>query len=163
MTSPADGVSNNASNVLMAGMFCACAATLISAILTVFFWAAPAHALGHWYQAPKAILVICLFTSVPAGLFGFLCGVLGDQYLRYRSKHFSSRSRLLAEAAALGLLLSAGFPLFHKLMRWEPAGDFQDWRSLAFGAAVGVPVAVLYAAVFRRSLAPQLWASAPRD
>ena len=123
---------------LSAGAFCAGAATLISSVLIVVFWAAPAHAFGHWYEAAKAVAVMCLFTFIPAGTFGFLCGVLGI--------------RLIAETAFFGILLASLFPLFHALMGWGPKGDWLDWKGFVFSAAVGCSTALWYAAIFRNSL-----------
>ena len=42
---------------LMAGVFCACAATLLSSLWIVLFWAAPAHAFHRWYELPMGIFV----------------------------------------------------------------------------------------------------------
>jgi hypothetical protein len=100
--------------------FCAGAATLISSVLAVVFWAAPGHALRHWYEAPEAVAVMCLFTFFPAGIFGFVCGFLGSSYLLLRTRSHTFGIRLLAEAAFFGILFGSLFPLFHALMGWGP-------------------------------------------
>jgi hypothetical protein len=61
---------------------------------------------------------------VPAGLFGFLCGVAGRLYLMIRLPHITTTRRLIAECVVVGVLLSLCFPLFLRLMNW---GDAQDW------------------------------------
>jgi hypothetical protein len=137
---------------LMAGVFCACAATLLSSLWIVLFWAAPAHAFHRWYELPMGIFVISLTTCVPAGAFGFVCGVLGRLYLVLRSPHITSTVRLLAESAVTGTLLSAFFPLFLLLMRWGPTEDWLKWKGMLFSIAVGCPVSILYAAFFHKSL-----------
>ena len=145
-------MTSKPANALAAGAFCAGAATLISSVLIVVFWVAPAHAFGHWYEAPKAVAMMCLFTVIPAGAFGFLCGVLGRSYLLLRIRFVASGMRLLAEAAFFGILLGSLFPLFHALMGWGPRGDWLNWKGLVFSAAVGCSTALLYAAIFRNSL-----------
>jgi hypothetical protein len=137
---------------LAAGVFCAGTATLISSVLIVVFWAAPAHAFERWYEAPEAVAIMCLFTFIPAGTFGFLCGVLGSSYLLLRIRSVTFGMRLLGEVAFLGILLASLFPLFHALMGWGPKGDWLNWKGFAFSAAVGCSTALLYAAVFRNSL-----------
>ena len=136
--------------VLEAGLFCACAATLISSALWVLLFAVPSHFFDHAYQIPPYIAVICLYTFIPAGGFGFLCGVLGSLILRAR--HIASRVRLLAESAVIGTLLSTLFPLFLLVVRWGPVGDWLDGKAVLFCVAVGCPVSILYAAIFRKSL-----------
>lgn len=133
-----------------AGAFCAGAATLISSVLIVIFWAAPAHAFRHWYEVPKAVATICMF--IPAGIFGLVCGVLGSSYLLLRTRSLNFGIRLLAEAAFFGTLLASLFPVFFGLMGRGPKGDWLNWRGFVFSAAVGCCTALLYAAVFRNSL-----------
>jgi len=137
---------------LAAGAFCAGAATLISSVLIVVFWAAPARAFGHWYEAPKAIAIMCLFTFIPAGAFGFICGVLGRSYLLVRMHSVAFGIRLLVEAAFVGILLASLFPLLHALMGWGPKGEWLKWKGFVFSATVGCLTALLYAAIFRNSL-----------
>jgi len=138
--------------LLTAGVFCAFAATLISSTLIVCFWAVPAHAVDHWYHIPHGILMMCLYTFIPAGGVGFLCGVLGSLYLVLRARRITSRLQLLVESAVIGALLSALFPLFHLVMRWGPTGDWLDRKAILFCVAVGCPVSIFYAAIFRMPL-----------
>ena len=132
-----------------AGAFCAGAATLISSVLIVVFWAVPAHGFRHWYDAPEAVAAICVFTFIPAGIFGLVCGVLGSSYLLLRTRSLNFGIRLLAETAFFGTLLASLFPLFYALIGW---GQIGDWKDFVFSAAVGCCTALLYAAVFRNSL-----------
>jgi hypothetical protein len=76
--------------LLTAGVSWAFAATFISSTLIVLFWIAPAHAFAHWYQVPHGIVMMCLYTFIPAGGFGFLCGILGSLYLVSRARHITS-------------------------------------------------------------------------
>jgi hypothetical protein len=137
--------------LLIAGAFCACSATLIASVLIVLLWAAPAHAFAHWYQVPQGIVMMCLYTFIPAGGFGFLCGVLGSIYLGLRVRRITSRGRLLAESAVIGALLSALFPLFYLAMGWGRP-DWQEGRAILFCMAVGCPTSILYAGIFGESL-----------
>jgi len=145
-------VAKKLATLLMAGVFCAFAATVVSSTLVVLFWAAPAHAFAHWYQVPHGIVMMCLYTFIPAGGFGFLCAILGSLYLVFRVPHITSRARLLAESAVIGALLSALFPLGLLAVGWGPVRDWLNWRAILFCIAVGCPVSILYAAIFRRSL-----------
>ena len=144
-------------HILIAGVFCAGAAVLISAlwIVVILLLAAPAHALQHWYDVPTGVLFLCRATCVPAGGFGFVCGVVGRLYLFLRSPHITSRGHLIAESAVIGALLSTCFPLFFQLMQWEPGEDWVHWISwtmVMFSIAAGCPVPILYAAFFHNSL-----------
>lgn len=140
-----------AATALAAGVFCAATATVISSVLVVVFWVAPARAFQHWYEAPQAVAVMCLFTFIPAGAFGFICGVVGNLYLLLRIRSVTFGKRLLAEAACFGIFLASLFPLFSALMGWEK-GDWLNWKGFVFSAAVGCSTALLYAAIFGDSL-----------
>lgn len=152
-------MSARPATVLASGAFCACAATLISAALIIAFWAAPAHAFGHWYRAPKGVAIMCLFTFIPAGTFGFFCGMLGRSYLLLRIRSAAFGIRLLAEVAFFGILLASLFPLFYALMGRGPKGDWLNWKGFAFSSAVGCSTALLYTAIFRNSLRREISAS----
>lgn len=143
--------------VLIAGVFCASAATLISALwmVVILLWLAEPHALQHWYDVPIGIADLCRGTWAPAGGFGFLCGVLGRLYLSLRSAHITSKAHLVAESALVGALLSTCFPLFMLIVmggRLLPLGGWVNWRIILFSIAVGSPVSILYADVFHHSL-----------
>jgi hypothetical protein len=58
-------------DVLMAGNFCACAATLISTPWVVLFWVVPAHAVHDLKGFLSVVLSILFFALVPACLFWF--------------------------------------------------------------------------------------------
>jgi len=135
--------------LLTAGIFCAGTATLISSALLVLFWGIPGRAFAHWYQIPQGIVMMCLYTFMPAGAFGFLCGVLGSLYLVLRARRITSKVQMLVESAVVGALLSALFPQFGLVMRWGTT-DWLDRKSIIFCVAVGCPVSVLYAAIFRK-------------
>lgn len=141
-----------AATALAAGIFCAATATVISSVLVVVFWVAPTRAIQHWYEAPQAVAVMCLFTLIPAGAFGFVCGVLGNLYLLLRIRSVTFGKRLLAEAAGFGISLASLFPLFSALMGWGSKGDWLNWKGFVFSAAVGCSTALLYTATFGASL-----------
>lgn len=146
--------------VFVAGVFCAGAGTLISALwLVILLWAAtPSDPILHWYetpiwyQVPMAVLSMSRATCVPAGVFGFVSGVLGRLYLRLRSPHITSRTRLTAESAVVGSVLSACFPLFLLPARRVPVADLVNWKIILFSVAVGCPVFILYTVLFHNSL-----------
>lgn len=147
--------------VFVAGVFCAGAATLISALwlVVVLLWAsAPFDPILHWYetpiwyQVPMAVLSMSRATCVPAGLFGFVSGVFGRLYLRFRSRDITSRTHLTAESAVVGSVLSACFPLFLLPTRRVPVADLVNWKVILFSVAVGCPVFILYAVFFHKSL-----------
>ena len=137
--------------VLKAGAFCASAATLISSVLVVVFWMGPAYAFHPWYEAPIDVVIVCLYTVIPAGLFGFVSGSLGGLYLIARGQRTNSSVRLLVEAAVVGTLLSTLFPLFSFVMGFGTVGNGIDWKAISFSVAVGCPVSLLCAAIFRAS------------
>jgi len=144
-------------HALIAGMFCASAATLISAfwMVVILLWLAEPHVLQHWYDVPIGVADLCRGTWVPAGGFGFLCGVLLRLYLSFRSAHITSNARLVAESGLVGALLSTCFPLFMLIVMGErllPLGGWVNWKIILFSVAVGSPVSILYASVFHRSL-----------
>ena len=137
-------------DVLMAGVFCGCVATLISTALVAMLADVPAHAF-HWSQLLIGAVWVLAIAFVPAGLFGFLCGVAGRLYLMIRLPHITTTRRLIAECVVVGVLLSLCFPLFLRLMNW---GDAQDWtivKGTLFCVSVGFLVSILYATVYRRN------------
>jgi len=143
-------------HVLIAGVFCAFAATLISALwmVVILLWLAEPNALQHWYDVPIGVADLCRGMWVPAGGFGFLCGVLGRLYLSLRPAHITSKAHLFAESAFVGALLSTCFPLFMLIVmggRFLPLGGWVNWRIILFSIAVGSPVSILYAGVFHHS------------
>jgi hypothetical protein len=136
--------------LLTAGIFCGCAATLISSVWVVLFWAVPARAFNHWYEAPRAIGVTSLYAAIPAGAFGFLCGIVGSLYLGFRGRNIASGPRLLVESAVMGARLSVLFPLCLRALGW--GSDWLNVKAFLFCVAVGCPVSILYAALFRKSI-----------
>lgn len=123
----------------------------ISSLLLVVFWAVPAHAVNHLYEIPKLVVIMCLYTFMPAGMFGFLCGVLGRSYLLLRTRPAASGIRLL-ETSFVGGLLGSLFPLFFLAMKWEPKSDWLSWKGFVFSTAVGFFTALAYGLVFPKSL-----------
>jgi hypothetical protein len=142
---------------IAAGLFCAATATLLSAVFVATFFAAPSGAYHNAGDVVKGILVMCLFTAIPAGSFGFLAGVAGSAWLRMRARHFHSRVRLLVESALIGAALSSIFPFFRWAMGWT-GGDKEysvlDLKALLFCVGVGCSCAVLFAIVFGRLFLP---------
>jgi hypothetical protein len=100
-----------------AGVLSAFAAILLSAFL-VFLRAISAGAFESASEAAKGFFVICLFTFIPAGLFGFLAGLVGGAWLSVRAGSFRSTTHLVAEAAILGITLSLVFPFLHWALGW---------------------------------------------
>jgi len=138
-------------SVLMAGIFCACAATLISTLWVVLFLVVPAHAVQGFKGFLSAAFSILFFALVPAGLFGFVCGVISRLYLLVRSAHIATTVGLVSECGIIGVLFSLCFSLFLRLLAWGP----EEWTNLKgtlFCVSVGCPVSILYAIVDRRDL-----------
>src|ERR1700730_5900714 len=88
-------------NVLMAGIFCACAATLISTLWAVLFWVVPAHEVHDLKGFLVAVFSVLFFALIPAGLFGFVCGVTSRLYLMVRSAHIATTVRLISECGII--------------------------------------------------------------
>jgi hypothetical protein len=140
-------------DVLMAGIFCACTATLISTLWVVLFVVIPAHAvhdLKGFFIAAFAILFIAL---APAGLFGFVCGVIVRLYLLVRSGPIATATalRLISECGIIGVLFSLSFALGLRLLAWGPE-EWTNLKGMLFIAGVGCPVSILYAILCRRNL-----------
>ena len=96
----------------MAGIFCGCVATLISTLWVVLFWVVPAHAVHDLKALLSVAFSILFFAFVPAGLFGFVCGVIGRLYLLVRSAHIATTVCLISGCGIIGVLFSLCFPLF---------------------------------------------------
>jgi hypothetical protein len=134
--------------VLLAGLFSGCAGALItvlslSALLFVLVLSGmEPHPPQDWYYLP--LLYFRLF-SVPAGVLGFLCGIFVRSYLVLRSRHITSRVRLIAEAAVMGALLSTFLPHFLLLIREGRFQGWFDWRVTLFLIVVFCSVTILYA------------------
>jgi hypothetical protein len=67
---------------------------------------------------------------------------------------------LFVESAIIGTLLSILFPFFVLSVRGERDSDWSNWKAILFSIAVGCPVSILYAAIFRKSLLGERSASA---
>jgi hypothetical protein len=135
----------------MAGIFCACAATLISTLWVGLFLVVPAHAvhdLKGFFSVAFSILFIAL---VPAGLFGFVCGVISRLYLLVRSAHITTTVRLISECGIIGVLFSLCFSLFLRLLAWGPV-EWTNLNGILFIVSVGCPVSLLYGILYRRNL-----------
>lgn len=138
-------------DVLMAGIFCACAATLISTLWVVLFWVVPApevHDLKGFLIFAFATLFIAL---VPACLFGFVSGVITRLYLMVRSAHIATTVRLISECGIIGVLFSLCFSLFIRLLGWGPV-EWTNLKGVLFCVSVGCPVSILYAILYRKDL-----------
>jgi len=136
-------------DVLMAGIFCACAATLISTLWVVLFWVVPAPEV-HDLKGFLIFAFATLFTAlVPAGLCGFVCGVINRLYLVIRSAHIATTARLISECGMIGVLFSLCFSLFLRLLGWGPE-EWTNLKGILFSISVGCPVSILYAILYRR-------------
>ena len=139
--------------ILKGGFFSAIAATAISAALITFLYAAPNAKFSGAGDIARAILVMCAFTAVPAGSFGFIAGILGASWLRVRAPHIRSKLHLLAESLAIGLVLSLVFPALHSVMNWGTnRPELIGVKEFAFSLAVGIPCTVLFVLIFGSSL-----------
>ena len=110
----------------MAGIFCACVATLISTLWVVLFWVVPAHAVHDLKGFLSVAFSILFFAFVPACPFGFVCGVITRLYLLVRSAHIATTVRLISECGIIGVLFSLCFSLFLRLLGWGPV----EWTNL---------------------------------
>ena len=137
--------------VLMAGIFCACAAPLISTLWVVLFLVVPAHAVHDLKGFLSVAFSILFFAFVPACLFGFVCGVISRLYLLVRSAHIATTVRLISECGIIGVLFSLCFSLFLRLLGWGPE-EWTNLKGILFSVSVGCPVSILYAILYRRDL-----------
>jgi len=136
----------------MAGIFCACVATLISTLWVVLFWVVPAHAVHDLKGFLSIAFSILFFALVPACLFGFVCGVIVRLYLLVRSAHIATTVRLISECGIVGVLFSLCFSLFLRLLGWGPVEEWTNLKGILFSVSVGCPVSILYAILYRRDL-----------
>jgi len=135
----------------MAGIFCACVATLISTLWVVLFWVVPAHAVHDLKGFLSVAFSILFFALVPACLFGFVCGVISCLYLLVRSAHIATTVHLISECGIIGVLFSLCFSLFLRLLGWGPV-EWTNLKGILFSVSVGCPVSILYAILYRRDL-----------
>jgi hypothetical protein len=141
--------------IIQAGLFAGCAATVISGIYAYFLWGfGPRHPLGHVYDIPAGVFIGCAETFIPAGSFGFACGVIGASLLHFLARWIRSLLLLASISVILGTLLSLTFPFIAVYLlgfgsRFEPG---INWGAFQFAAGVGVPVSLLYAVLFRKAL-----------
>jgi hypothetical protein len=138
-------------DVLMAGIFCACAAPLISTLWVVLFWVVPAHAVHDLKGFLSVAFSIFFISLVPACPFGFVCGVICRLYLLVRSAHIATTVRLISECGIIGVLYSLCFSLFLRLLGWGPK-EWTNLKGILFIVSVGYPVSILYAILYRRHL-----------
>jgi hypothetical protein len=124
--------------ILLAGIFAAASATLISAALLTVLFFTPKGGFSSVRDVVKHVLLMCLFTAIPAGSFGFMSGVAGGAWLSIRSKKFHSKARVIAESVAVGVVMSLIFPTFHWLMglSGDRSGSFFDTRSAMRQSAI---------------------------
>lgn len=129
--------------ILGAGAFCAVVATVISSILFVG-WALSQES-GVRNGALSAVPIVALFAAIPAGSFGFVCGIVGGFWLWMRNGRFGSLQRMLIEALLIGFFLSLLFPLFHWTIGWGLERNWFAVGGFLFSLGVGCPTAVLCA------------------
>jgi hypothetical protein len=135
----------------MAGIFCACAATLISTLWVVLFWVVPAPEVHHLKGLHIFAFATLFIALVPACLFGFVCGVVNRLYLLIRSAHIATTVRLISECGMIGVLFSLCFSLFFRLLGSGPV-EWINLKGTLFIVSVGCPVSILYAILYRRDL-----------
>jgi hypothetical protein len=137
--------------VLMAGIFCACVAPLISTLWVVLFLVVPAHAVHDLKGFLSVAFSILFIALVPACPFGFVCGVIVRSYLLVRSTHITTTVRLISECGIIGVLFSLCFSLFLHFPGWGPV-EWTNLKGTLFIVGVGFPVSILYAILYRRDL-----------
>jgi hypothetical protein len=130
-------------SVLAAGTFCAAVASGISSVLVALFRVWPAvHSLP---SALQALPTIFLFTALPVGIFGFLCGSIGGLWLNLRANRSRSLTRIVMESTALGFFLSLFFPVLHQALHLGIRGERLEPTAFLFSVGVGCPTAMLLA------------------
>lgn len=143
--------------VLLTAAFSALAATVVSAIFTTVVFVVHYGGARGIAQFLETILIMCVFTSIPAGTFGFAVGLLGGALWCYRGQHIKSVARLLAEAVGFGAILSVPFPVFHKAIGLGLENEpWFDMRMALFSIAVGCTCAALIALTLRFRAASRL-------
>ena len=135
----------------MAGIFCACAATLISTLWVVLFLVVPAHAVHDLKGFLSVAFSIFFFALVPACPFGFVCGVICRLYLLVRSADIATTVHLISECGVIGVLYSLCFSLFLRLLGWGPK-EWTNLKGILFIVSVGCPLSILCAILYRRHL-----------
>jgi hypothetical protein len=141
--------------IIQAGLFSACAATVISGIYAYFLWGfGSKHPLGHVYQIPAGVFIGSAETFIPAGSFGFAFGIIGASLLHFLARWIKSLLLLASTSVIIGTVLSLTSPFIavHILGFGSSFEPLMNWGSFLFAAAVGVPVSFLYAILFRRAL-----------
>jgi len=136
------------------GLFVAISAIVVSAAITLFL-AIPTGAFTNYKEETLGFFVLCMFTSIPAGLIGFVCGCLGSAWLHSRARHFTSFGRLLGEAVVMGLLLSLLVAGIYRMLGW--GANVRDslfsgpWL-LLYCFTTGLLCSILFAIVFAQTL-----------
>ena len=155
MTTDINPAVSRFARIIQAGLFAACAATLISGIYVYFLWGfGPRHPLGRVYDIPAGVFIGCAETLIPAGSFGFACGVVGASLLQFLAIWVRSLLLLVSASVILGTLLSLTFPFIAVvILGFQSRFDaLTNWSWFLFAAGVGVPVSFSYAILFRRTL-----------
>src|SRR6266496_5898974 len=92
--------------IIQAGLFAASAATVISGIYVYFLWGfGRGHPYGHIYDIPGGVIAGCAQAIIPAGLFGFTCGIIGGSLLYFLARWIRSLFVLVLASVILGTLL----------------------------------------------------------
>lgn len=138
--------------LLARAFFSAVAATLVSAALLVLWFACAGDRCRSPAEYLRMILIMSLFTALPAGTFGFMAGIAGTLWLSRRAKHTRAFGGLVVDALVAGTVLSLPFPVFYWILGRGSGTSPFDAEGALFAIAVGIPVAALFVLVFGRSI-----------
>jgi len=100
----------------------------------------------------RTMVLLCVITAAPCGIYGFFAGVAGGAWLLYRRSRLISVNRLVVEAAILGIFLGCAFPFVDRLVT---GGSFVAPLDVILAPIAGAVCAATCAVVFRKNLTAQ--------
>jgi len=144
--------------ILEVGALGALLATLASALFIAILTGLPIGPRPDLSNGPSVLDIgrtaffLCAITVVSCGSFGFVAGVAGSAWLRFRKRRILSTKRLLGEAAVAGLLLGGIFPLFDGAVNspsFQRIGVLLNPIQMFFCVVFSIVCALICALVFR--------------
>jgi hypothetical protein len=109
--------------VLGVALLSGASAPIISAVLlTIVFPPIPGiHSPSDFLESA---LLMCIAALLPAGTFAFIAGIPFGLWWTRRGRFLRLRTRMIVEAAALGLALGLAFPFYFRwVIRWGQTID----------------------------------------